>query len=333
MRATYRTHRQKALLRIVITRRLFLACVIVAGLVAPASANDETGIADWIRSGAEEFLKDMGVKTHSLRDEAVKVKEWQETLVAGANPEALAEMQRLAQRGHSGAINFIGWLLDNGMGGVPRDSAKAAIYFKRAGERGEDNGAYNLALLKVHGRGVKRAQQEAIDVFVRLDRKGHELASFQLGRHAEIQGKHADAARFFAKASLGRKHPYAIFKSGFYTFTGSGAGMGSRDRKSGLMMIERAAGLWSHEAMAALVEIHAKGIFVQSNPVEAAKWLVLLQQNPYLKDRASLPMLRGSFSITTEQFKQAERNASIWRAHHPVEAAGEPMNYDRTVYR
>lgn len=319
-------------------RRAFLFLAIAypfagATFAAP-STDDETGIAEWIRGGAEDFLKDIGTQVRSWRDEAQKYRQLQSRLVAGPDQEALVEMQQLVRRGHPGAINFIGWLLDNGHGGVPRDSSKAAVYFKRAGDMGELSGQYNLGLLKLLGRGAKKMHKEAIDIFVLLDRKGHELASFQLGREAEKNGKHAEAARFYAKASLGRRHPYAIFKTGFSSFMSAGAGIGTRDRKGGLMMMERAAGLWSPEAMAALVEIYAKGIYVPVSAMEAAKWFVLLQQNPHLSeaDRAQLPQLRGMFTIDNANRNLVERNAAIWRHHHPIDAAGPRMDYDRTIY-
>lgn len=312
-------------------RREFLAGLIcLPGSALAAEVQDQTGLGDAIREGAAEFLKDIGGQSKSWREEAIRLRGWQESLMRGPDPAALAQIEALVKAGHAAATNFLGWLLDHGRGGIPRDSYKAAAYFRQAGTLGDQNGLYNLALLLLMGRGVRADRTTATDLLTRIERKGHELAAIRLAMLAEESGKYDEAARYYGKATIGRRHPYAIYKAGLYTFRG-GAATGGRDRKSGLMLLERAAGLWSTEAMASLVEIHGQGIFVPPNPVEAAKWFLLLQQNPYLRNRASLPSLRGMFVVSDGQWKDAERAAAIWIRFHDRPETIEEVFYDRTV--
>ena len=61
------------------------------------------------------------------------------------------------------------------------DAAKAALYFRRAADRGDATGLYNLAVCLHAGRGVARDDAEAARLARAAAELGHAKAAFNVG--------------------------------------------------------------------------------------------------------------------------------------------------------
>ena len=65
----------------------------------------------------------------------------------------------MAQQGYMDAIIFIGYLYDNGEGGVAKNSRLAAQFWYVAAKKGEALACYNLGILYWQGRGVAKNEE------------------------------------------------------------------------------------------------------------------------------------------------------------------------------
>ncbi|MDK9702356.1 MAG: hypothetical protein OEL20_04400 [Sulfuritalea sp.] len=308
--------------------RPFLAFVAVMAC-GSAAAGDSTLGAD-IKQGAQDAIADVVTSVKDWQLNAGRLRQLQNTLANGADPAAMAELEKLARAGNSTALNFMGWLLDHGKGGVPRDSYKAAAYFRAAAMKGDGNGLYNLALLLQQGRGVSANKVMAADLLKKAMLQHHKYAAVRLGMLAEETRKYEEAARAYSVASSDKIHDFAIYRQGVLTFRGPGGG--SRpDTKNGLMLITRAATLWNAEAMATLTEIYGQGIFVPKNRVEAGKWMEILRQNP--NRRGTPPPTRTTLGLSDAEVDQVKDAVKIWLHFHPAPATATRTNYETTIYQ
>lgn len=300
--------------------------LILCGSVA--AENGSLG-AD-IKQGAQDAIADVVSSVKDWQLSAGRLRELENTLANGANPAALAEVEKLARAGNSTALNFMGWLLDHGKGGIPRDSYKAAVYFRAAAMKGDSNGLYNLALLLHQGRGVSANKVMAADMLKKAMLQHHKYAAVRLGMMAEETRKYEEASRAYGVASSDKIHDFAIFRQGVLTFRGAGGG--SRpDIKSGLMLITRAATLWNAEAMATLAEIHGEGLFVPKNRVEAGKWMEILRQNP--NRRVTPAPTRTALGLSDAEIEQVKESARIWLHFHPAPSTPTRISYETTIFR
>jgi TPR repeat protein len=93
-----------------------------------------------------------------------------------------------AEKGSRGAQNDLGVLFYEGKDGVPKDYAKAAMWFRRAAENDEEADARNgqaaecnLAMIHYRGAGAKRDYAEALKWYTQCARSGNTAAFFMLG--------------------------------------------------------------------------------------------------------------------------------------------------------
>jgi len=306
---------------------IILACI--SGTAPAADAVDSDGIGQTLARNARELVSEIGQKAEAWRSEAQGFRQWQQVLVTRQDAQALANLENLARRGHPGAMNFVGWLLDHGRGGVPQNSYKAATYFREAARLGDTNATYNLGLMFLQGRGIKADPAAARLLFEQATAKSNPYAAIRLAMMAERDRRYDEAARFYSKGLYGGKHTLATFKTGFYAFRGTG---GVRDRKGGIMLMDKAAGQWDPEAMATLMEIKTKGIFVPEDPVEAGKWFILLSRNPIPEARNRLETVRAMVSFTDTQWEGAQKAAAIWLKYHPLPDLQTIPRYNETIF-
>lgn len=74
------------------------------------------------------------------------------------------------------------------------DQAKAAQLWRRAGERGSDEGIYQYANCLVHGTGVAQNHQQAEALLTSLVERGHALAQYTLAVLLLSRGRAAEKA-------------------------------------------------------------------------------------------------------------------------------------------
>ena len=122
----------------------------------------------------------------------------------GADPkknlQILNYIKSAAQGGKPEALNGLGWLLDNGYFGVPKNPVLAQSYFSRAADAGFVVAQYNLASMAFWGRSEKPSMRDAYAIVSQLQSPkdsasgGHicGLASFISWR----MGKRKDSVEF-----------------------------------------------------------------------------------------------------------------------------------------
>jgi TPR repeat protein len=110
---------------------------------------------------------------------------------AALAPCTSAKPQGCAARCESGdgdACDTLGVVYDNGLGGVPKDSAQALTWFNRGCEKGEMNACRNLAVLIENGRGTPADPVRALQ----LHRKACEGGQGDSCNSAAVQFDHGE---------------------------------------------------------------------------------------------------------------------------------------------
>ncbi len=116
------------------------------------------------------------------------------------NLQILSYIKGAAEQGKPEALNGMGWLLDNGYFGIPKNPALAQSYFVRASDVGFVVAQYNLASMAFWGRSEKPSMRDAYAIVSQLQSTkdsaagGHicGLASFISWR----MGKRKDSVEF-----------------------------------------------------------------------------------------------------------------------------------------
>lgn len=125
---------------------------------------------------------------------------------AKKDAEGLALFTKAADAGHGGAMNYIGWMHQNGYG-VPASDAKALEWYRKSVAKGHDVGMWNLGWMYEHGRGVKQDYKQAMGWYRKAADLGHLAAMDQLGFMYENgigETKNLDeAVRWYRKAANG----------------------------------------------------------------------------------------------------------------------------------
>ena len=119
-------------------RRLCLAIVLIAGLVAPALADFKAGKAAYSR---EDYAT------------------------------AYREFLPLAEQGNAEAQWYIGSMYDFGYG-LPQDYAEAVNWYRAAAEQGDIRGQFALGVMYSEGQGVPQDYAEAAKWFRKAAEQG-----------------------------------------------------------------------------------------------------------------------------------------------------------------
>lgn len=89
--------------------------------------------------------------------------------------------------------------------GVPRDYDRALALFCEASARGSAKGAYNIAVMRLNGRGIERSDRKAVYWLRLAEKRAHEHAPRLLRRiRAEPEPDRALCLRAAAKARAGK---------------------------------------------------------------------------------------------------------------------------------
>ncbi len=110
-----------------------------------------------------------------------------------ANAEPEGRLQARAEAGEPWAQLNLGAAYDHGIGGYPRDPARAVAWYRRAAEAGVAQAQFNLAHCLATGHGAAPDEVEARDWMAAAARQGLADAQFLLGvMLAEGMGGAAD---------------------------------------------------------------------------------------------------------------------------------------------
>lgn len=242
------------------------------------------------------------------------------------NAEAHKQMLLMAQNGYSDALVFLGYLNDNGLGGLPVNYNYAAQYFKEAAARGNLLGFHNLGAMFLLGRGMAAQPGVGLKLLDKPLKKGVKHTALLIALFQESQKKYGDSARLFMGVADDKRHPLATSKHAHYLLRGIG---GQQSLKGAFTMMNKAAELWDPDAQWGLVEMYSNGIGTVQNSIEAMKWAYVLQKNPnaikYHPKVAS-----RSVSISTEDQEIARQSAELWVSTHQNVPA--PIDYAKSIW-
>lgn len=255
--------------------------------------------------------------------------ELREKVLLKNDKQALSEIYKMAQRGYMDAVIFIGFLYDNGAGGVTKNSKLAAQFWLVAAKKGEAVACHNLGLLYWQGRGVPKNEDTAKQLFSVASDRFMTLSDFSLGLIAESRGDVNNALNYYKDAST-QKHPNIATRRAILMMKDQGAS--SADQVFPVLL--QAAEQWEPLAQYHLARYYASGIGNPgntNNPVEAAYWLHILKSNPYGKQFwDQVPTTLHTFNISDREFEMARLSAMEWVRSHP--AIPVPYDYTKTIY-
>jgi len=100
--------------------------------------------------------------------------------VTRASQSAASDASQAAAQPSASESLYRGWQYQQG-NGVPKDPAKAAVFYAEAAKQGLPDGMYRLALLYRDGNGVSQDSAAAVELFYRAGSKGHAAAQMDLG--------------------------------------------------------------------------------------------------------------------------------------------------------
>ncbi len=128
----------------------------------------------------------------------------------GAYPVALEEFNKLTTDGQASvpdiasAQYMLGVMYANGQG-VTLDYRKAALWYYKAGVRGNASAQYRLGVMYVNGQGVTQNYREAVVWYRKAAEQGNAMAQFNLGvKYANGQGvtqNPKDAVAWYSRAA------------------------------------------------------------------------------------------------------------------------------------
>lgn len=99
----------------------------------------------------------------------------------GSYTVAFAEFLSLASQGNPKAQFNLGFTMYYNGQGVPRDTLRAAEWFRKAAEQDNIEAQYNLGVIAIHGEGVARDPHEAAHWLRKATEQGHVKAQYNLG--------------------------------------------------------------------------------------------------------------------------------------------------------
>jgi TPR repeat protein len=176
--------------------------------------------------------------------------------------------------------------------------------FKPAAENGMADAQYNLALLHVAWKNIK----SALYWLEKAASRGHPMANYDLAFfYAEGNSVKQDYKR--AAALLARAAAAGVASAqaeyGIWLFNGKGT---AKDEAKGARYIRLAAEQNNPVAQNRLSRLHAHGIAVAKNKVEAAKWHLLARKAGISDGRMDIFLSR----LTKSERMAAEKAAADW---------------------
>lgn len=211
------------------------------------------------------------------------------------------------------AALYLGLIFETGRGGTTIDKKLAIDYYVHAADKNSVaafNAGRMLLKLKKHSEAAGFLSLAARDSANPVVQAMVLLAGMYENGATPVGVDMRKAAQWYQKAAA-HNDPFAMGRAGFFMVHGVG---GVTDQRVGKIMLNRAADAGNEEAQYSLWEMHAKGIGVKKNRVEAAKWAIILsERNPAYGTLK--PLSIGA--MTKREAEAARKSAEIWKAAHP----------------
>lgn len=215
-----------------LARAALFAALLVAPAALRAQPGDASDIAPSLRAAIVAYRSgDLATAESSLRGLAASNADAEAWLGAvlldrGRIPEALQAFQRAADAGSAEGAHRLGLLFAEGMGGTPRDDARALAFFERAAAAGHHRAQINAGTLYFRGQGTPRDLVRARAWLEKAASQEEPYALYALGRALDDSAGQAladpvrSADLYRRAAQLG--HPIAALRYGLALNDGIG---------------------------------------------------------------------------------------------------------------
>lgn len=215
-----------------LARAALFAALLVAPAALRAQPGDASDIAPSLRAAIVAYRSgDLATAESRLRGLAASNADAEAWLGAvlldrGRIPEALQAFQRAADAGSAEGAHRLGLLFAEGMGGTPRDDARALAFFERAAAAGHHRAQINAGTLYFRGQGTPRDLVRARAWLEKAASQDEPYALYALGRALDDSAGQAladpvrSADLYRRAAQLG--HPIAALRYGLALNDGIG---------------------------------------------------------------------------------------------------------------
>lgn len=213
-------------------RAALVAALLVASTTVRAQPNDASDVAPSLRAAVVAYRGgDLSTAESSLRGMAASNPDAEAWLGAvlldrGRTAEGIQALQRAANSGSAEGAHRLGLVFAEGIGGTPRDDAKALSLFERAAALGHHRAQINAGTLYFRGQGTPRDLIRARAWLEKAAAQEDPYALYALGRAMDDSAGQAladpvrSADLYRRAAQLG--HPIAALRYGLALNDGTG---------------------------------------------------------------------------------------------------------------
>jgi len=285
--------------------------ILVAALTASFAANAEMSFDSM--STSVKRMADTSSQSSKLYGVWEQVKQ--------GYPDALRNLEALAQSGDAEAQNYMGWLYDNGMYGVPKNHKNAVQFFNASAAKGNDIGIYNLGVMANAGRGTPQNEQAAFKLFTKsAETKNVARACVQaailgikLKQNATMITENISCATDAGNVTGFYLAGRIEYEAGHY--------------KNALGLLEKAAGGNDPNSPWLISNIYSGVQGMSPNTSMAASWwLIGASRNPNKMGINGAGV--SQFNLTDAEINEARNFAQQWMTEHPQI---KPINYSKTI--
>lgn len=293
---------------------LFFIAIFSASYIQESNRNDLLridNIQTRAESGEAQAQYELALRYHSGKN-YLKAHEW---------------YLKAAEQGHAEAQNNLGTLYSSGLG--VQDYPKAIDWMRKAADAGNANAQANMGVMYLHGRGVEKSDTEAFKWFLMAAEQGQAQAEAEMGRayHLGLGGFPVDDTQSFkwykraaekgdGTAQNNLAHLYIAgkgieknyFEAGKWLMEASQRGIPqaqnylayarnfcskeSKDEKPDrayACVIDAQTG--NPDAQNAVGYFYHRGVFLEKNTQEAAKWYTKAAKQGQLMSQSMLSKL------------------------------------------
>jgi uncharacterized protein len=213
-------------------RAALLAALLLANAAAHAQPGDASDVAPALRGGVMAYRAgDLGTAEFNLRrlvPDNPDAEAWLGAVLLdrGQNREALQALQHASDSGSAEGAHRLALVFAQGLGGTPRNDARALQLFEKAAALGNQRAQVNVGIFYFRGQGVPRDLVQARAWLEKGAANNDPYALYALGRAMEdtLGPAAADPVRaadlYRRAAELG--HPLAALRYGLALTEGTG---------------------------------------------------------------------------------------------------------------
>jgi len=222
--------------------------------------------------------------------------------------EGLRRWHTAAERGDVAAQRALGLVCSSGLFGVPKDTAAAAVWVRKAAEAGNAMAQADLGDIYERGVGVETNLTEAVKCYRKAADQGLAMAQTRLGLWCENGGNvpedYKEAVKWYRKAAE-QNSIVAQNRLGSIFFTGRGEV--ERDYKESAKWSRRAADQGDAQAQARLGFMYSAGLGVPEDAAEAAKWYRKAAEQGQLAAQIEMAKMYDSGHGVNKDLAEAEK--------------------------